>query len=332
MKTNINLKLQYVVVQFALIFVFAAFLTNCSSLKTRLNSEGANEIQKAPVSSPSSQTAVLETDQNVIAEESKPTGASKFRRDSPLRLALVLGPGGAKAYAHIGLLRELQKRKIEPEFVAGLEWGALPAALFSWKGYANDAEWQMMKLNESDWFSRGIIPGSSEAVSIAPLQEELHKIFGKTQAQSFRYKFLCPSWNLDKFQTYMMNKGQASLMLPFCLSYPPLFQPFQRSVASLQDLKALTDHLRAQGANHVLYINVLDGMPALPFTKDLGASISWNQHLGIVNRKQIGVDEVISIPMRDFDFTSFARKKEIVTEGQKRVERGLNIWTNKMGF
>ena len=53
-------------------------------------------------------------------------------KDLP-KIGLVLGPGGAKTMAHIGVLRALIGQKVSVDFVLGLEWGALVGALCSLK-------------------------------------------------------------------------------------------------------------------------------------------------------------------------------------------------------
>jgi len=44
------------------------------------------------------------------------------------RIALVLGGGGMKGFAHIGVLRALEERKIKPTVYAGTSIGALIAS------------------------------------------------------------------------------------------------------------------------------------------------------------------------------------------------------------
>src|SRR5919199_6078505 len=53
----------------------------------------------------------------------KQTGGSSGKR-----VALVLGGGGMKGFAHIGVLRALEERKIKPSIYAGTSIGALIAA------------------------------------------------------------------------------------------------------------------------------------------------------------------------------------------------------------
>jgi NTE family protein len=52
----------------------------------------------------------------------------KSRPDQKRRVALVLGGGGLKGFAHIGVLRALQERGIEPSLFAGTSIGALLAS------------------------------------------------------------------------------------------------------------------------------------------------------------------------------------------------------------
>lgn len=55
----------------------------------------------------------------------------------PRRIALVLGGGGLKGFAHIGVLRALRERRIRPALVAGSSIGALMGA-----AHAGGVSWQ----------------------------------------------------------------------------------------------------------------------------------------------------------------------------------------------
>ncbi|MFT3873736.1 MAG: patatin-like phospholipase family protein [Nocardioides sp.] len=45
------------------------------------------------------------------------------------RVALALGSGGARGYAHIGVIRELQRRNMEVAAISGASMGALIGGL-----------------------------------------------------------------------------------------------------------------------------------------------------------------------------------------------------------
>jgi NTE family protein len=70
----------------------------------------------------------------------------------PERLALVLGGGGLKGFAHIGLLRALEERGIRPALVAGSSIGALIAAAYATGMAVDDMERRALALTKKDLF------------------------------------------------------------------------------------------------------------------------------------------------------------------------------------
>ena len=70
----------------------------------------------------------------------------------PPRVALVLGGGGLKGFAHIGVLRALEERGIRPALIAGTSIGALIGAAYV-RGLSIDAmEQRALSLRKPDLF------------------------------------------------------------------------------------------------------------------------------------------------------------------------------------
>lgn len=86
------------------------------------------------------------------------------RREGPTEVGLVLGGGGARGYAHIGVLKALAERGIEPVAIAGCSAGAIAGA-FHAAGFGPEA---MVSVLEKQSFAAfldlgakgGIIGGS----------------------------------------------------------------------------------------------------------------------------------------------------------------------------
>jgi NTE family protein len=93
------------------------------------------------------------------------------------RIALVLGGGGLKGLAHIGVLRALEEREIVPSVVAGTSIGSLIGAAYATGMALEDMESRALALRRSDLFQLnrlGMIRYRREAKSIyqeAPLRE-----------------------------------------------------------------------------------------------------------------------------------------------------------------
>ena len=110
------------------------------------------------------------------------------------KVGLILGPGGMKAYAHIGVLRELQRARVPVTAVAGLEWGAIIGGLYSVQGQANDAEWKAFKLREADLPSSGFLSSRAKAQPISTLNEFLETSFGTGAIEKAKIDFGCPAY------------------------------------------------------------------------------------------------------------------------------------------
>jgi NTE family protein len=71
----------------------------------------------------------------------RPQGKDRRRVPRPA-IGLVLSGGGARGYAHIGMLRVLERHGVEPDVMAGTSMGAILAALYAY-GYRADDLYEM---------------------------------------------------------------------------------------------------------------------------------------------------------------------------------------------
>ena len=110
---------------FFLIYIFLNF-SLAYSKNIELKSREDVEIENLE-----SQIKVLEDKIQTIKELKN----DKDRND--LKVALVLSGGGAKGYAHLGVLRVLEKEDIKIDYIAGTSIGALVGTLYS-IGYSVD--------------------------------------------------------------------------------------------------------------------------------------------------------------------------------------------------
>ena len=77
---------------------------------------------------------------------------SPLRSGIPPRFALVLGGGGLKGFAHIGVLRALEERGLRPVLLAGTSIGALIAAAYVRGWSVDDMEKHALGLRKPDLF------------------------------------------------------------------------------------------------------------------------------------------------------------------------------------
>ncbi len=220
-----------------------------------------------------------------------------------VRLGIILGPGGAKAYSEIGFLKELQARKIPVQAIVGLEWGALVASSFAAKGSAHEVEWQLSKLKESGSSWLGKSQGSIRD-ALSPIKPFLRSL----SVNEFKIPFACPSLNLKKQHVYLMQRGRLDQLLPYCLPYPPVFSPYQRTIAGVREIQESVEFLRKAGANYIVLVNVLaDSNQKEP--------VNWLELSYDMKRRWPGVNERLDILIPNKSINDFDSRQDLIQLG-----------------
>ncbi|MBX3039797.1 MAG: patatin-like phospholipase family protein [Bdellovibrionaceae bacterium] len=316
----------------AIKFSLLAFLiAGCANLKTRrdVRDKGAKTTPTVSAPSTSSGTSTPSFPSSPAEDEDFETSPAP-EEEPPLttaptmripKVGLILGPGAARVYAQIGVLQELQREKVPVVAVGGIEWGAVVAALYSNKGLANEAEWQMSKLKSEDFMQRSLIGGRSGPAAASAASDFLKSAFGPMKAENVKIPFACPAHNLAKNQIFLMSRGAYTQLLPFCMAYPPIFQPWQGNVSAMRDVKMLADHLRSKGATTIVLVNVLGNPdPARPVAGEAGSteSVLWNEIAAYYAKPLRGVDHVLTIPLGNRGLLAFDDRREILHQGSEK--------------
>ena len=144
--------------------------------------------------------------------------------EEPIRVGLILGPGGVKSFAHTGVIRELLKAQIPIDFVVGMEWGALIGGVFATEGQIHNTEWKLYKLQRKNLFQKkGFFGRKSEPISVGNLGEFMRSNFGQKKFHQMKVGFACPSLSLKSGAIRWRESGLHSEGSGVLLALPPLF-------------------------------------------------------------------------------------------------------------
>lgn len=120
------------------------------------------------------------------------------------RIALVLGGGGLKGIAHVGVLRALTEREVVPALVAGTSIGSLIGTAFAGGMSLDDMEKRALELRRSDLFRLdriGMLRQRQNAVSIyleQPLRELCLSIVPPVRLSDFEIPVLVNTVDLQQ--------------------------------------------------------------------------------------------------------------------------------------
>ena len=233
------------------------------------------------------------------------------------RIGLIFSAGGAKAWGHIGVIKEIEKAKWPVKAVAGIEWGAAVAALYAHQLSANEVEWELSKVKE-----------------LGELEQSSDALFGNYSVADLKVPFVCPSLNVAKQEAFLLNRGQLNKLLPFCLSAPPVSPVYKQSVAILDHISALAQHLRATGVRKIILINVLSETSKRPFAADSLSSenVLWVKAAIEATHRPAGVDEVIQINLDDYGIKDLDKRREIMAKAAELSYDQIKKLSTKYGL
>jgi len=141
----------------------------------------------------------------------------------PLRIALALGGGAARGFAHVGVIKALEARGIEPDIVVGTSVGSFVAALYA-AGYAGaDLQQVAMQFEESaitDWSlpSRGLFRGIA-------LQDFVNRKVDERPIEKLPRKLAIVATDLASGELMVFERGSVGLAVRASSSVPGVFQP-----------------------------------------------------------------------------------------------------------
>jgi NTE family protein len=144
-----------------------------------------------------------------------------------VRIALVLGGGAARGFAHIGVIKALEAQGIVPDIVVGTSAGSVVGALYA-SGY-NGFQLQKIALEMdeatiSDWalpfFSKstGVLKGEA-------LQNYVNKAVHNTPLEKLKIPFGCVATDLKNGEPILFRRGNTGLAVRASSSVPSVFQP-----------------------------------------------------------------------------------------------------------
>jgi len=287
------------------------FIFSCQMVHKKNEIENSNRVYPTLPATPStsqqssvSNQAVLSGDliqtnpQTLPKSESSIIPQQYSNRTVP-KFGVILSGGGAKAWAHIGILKELQKYKFPIVSIAGIEWGAVVAASYAHQTSVNEVEWEMSKFKDIDHWV-----------------DFIKAAFNKKSTIDFKIPFVCPSLNLKNKTIYLLNRGQLDQFLPYCIPAQGIVKPYGNSVAYMNDLNLVVQHLKATGVTKIILINVITSKNDQAIIKSIDSPENqiWAEHMGSL-KKNVAYDDLIEIDLGDFNIDDFDKRKDIIVKG-----------------
>jgi NTE family protein len=158
--------------------------------------------------------------QNVI--EPQAIYAAPVQSDKPV-IALALGSGGDRGFAHIGVIKALEANGIKVDMVLGTSAGSVVGALYA-GGYSGveleklALEMDREKLKDFDISRRGYVRGEQ-------LQDFINRALNNRSIEQLDKTFVAIATQLSSGKTVAFNHGNTGMAVRASSSIPGVFYP-----------------------------------------------------------------------------------------------------------
>ncbi len=141
----------------------------------------------------------------------------------PPKIALALGGGAARGFAHVGVIKALEAHGIVPDMVVGTSAGALVGALYA-GGYSGfDLQRAALQMDDTliaDWSlpDRGFIKGEA-------LQNFVNRAVQNRTLEKLNKPFAAVVTDLQSGEMVVFRSGNTGMAVRASSSVPGVFQP-----------------------------------------------------------------------------------------------------------
>jgi NTE family protein len=245
------------------------------------------------------------------------------------RIALVLGGGSAKGFAHVGVIRILEQEKIPIHMIVGTSVGSLIGAIYASNPDSFQLEWATFKIERGDILDFSIVSSKLGPVQGTRLESFVEQTAKAKKVEDTKIPFYPVATDLNTGETVILEKGSLAKAVHASSAIPGIFVPVQFGNRMLVDGgvsdNVACDIAKSKGADIVIAVNLQRDVKE----PDIGSVIDViAQSISILMRegskaKLQQADVVIEPDIKGVSVFDFSQKKLLVEEGIKAARKAI---------
>ncbi len=245
----------------------------------------------------------------------------------PARIAIVLGAGASKGFAHIGALKVLESNKIPLHMIIGTSAGSFVGSLYAY-GY-NAFELQRLSFAiEKDDIVDLTIPDNG-FIKGERLEGYINQILGNTPLEKLRIPFYAVATDIRSGREVVFGSGNTGTAVRASCSIPGIFRPVNISGRMYVDGGVVSpvavEAARRLGADIVIAVDISGDVEAASPTGTIETIL---QAINIMYSKLAAIqlskaDVVIKPKVGYIGSADFSKRHEATLEGEKAALEAL---------
>ena len=274
------------------------------------------------------------------AQPSRPEPPTPRAAPRKPRVALALGGGAARGFAHIGVIKALETSGIGVDVVVGTSAGSVVGALYA----AGHGPFELQKLaiqldeaSVTDWslFDRGLIKGEA-------LERFINTNVGGRPIEGLRRRFAAVATDLQSGEPIVFQRGNTGTAVRASSSIPGVFPPVTIGGREYVDGGLVAPipvrAARGLGADLVIAVDISSRPSGKTKAGSLDVLLDTISIMGgALGKTELAAADVLIRPeLRGLPATNFQQRHEAILEGEKagfaaipRVREAIAAWERK---
>ena len=260
------------------------------------------------------------------------------------RVALVLGGGAARGFAHIGVIRVLEQEKIPIDMIVGTSVGSLIGSLYAYHPSSFELEWTAFELTKDDLLDYALLSASMGPIKGDRLEEFMTRKVSGTNIENLKIPFVAVATDLNRGTRVLLDRGPLPRAIRASCAIPGIFQPVELNGRTLVDGGAV-DNLpaavaRERGADIVIAVDISQNVTNYNITNLFDVTLQAVNIMFSTNvaRGKREADIVVSPDVGNVAMLDFTQKKRLMQAGLEAgrasipaIRTAMEDWQKKRG-
>jgi NTE family protein len=247
------------------------------------------------------------------------------------KIALVLGGGAARGFAHVGVLRALEQEKIPVDMIVGTSVGSLIGAIYASNPNSFELEWTAFTLEKSDIFDYGIL-GAFTGMGVVKGQKLESFVQNKipvANIENLKLPFAAVATDLNRGVRVVLDRGSVARAVHASSAIPGVFEPVDYQGKMLVD-GGVMDNIpisvaREKGADIVIAVDISENVTNFNITNLVdvtmqAVNIMFDEN---VKNKKKDADILIAPAVGDVAMLDFTQKKRCMQAGIDATQKAM---------
>lgn len=245
----------------------------------------------------------------------------------PARIALVLGAGASKGFAHIGVLKILETNHIPIHMIIGTSAGSFVGSLYAYGYNAFQLQKMSLSIEKADIVDltipeNGFIKGEK-------IEEYINRMVNNTPIEKMRTPFFAVATDLLNGQDVVFGKGNTGTAVRASCSIPSIFRPVSIGSRLYADggivSPVAVDAARRMGADIVIAVDISSDIDTSQPQNTIETILkAINIMYSKISNQQLSRADVVIRPRVSFiGSADFDKRHEAILEGEKAAIEAL---------